>query len=295
MSSCWWWLSALLVIPAGVLLIPDPLLAVLEWYEPRVVFRGPPATRRGKLGGNNKPLLALSIDDVPCLGDKRGPRRANESHLGAILALLRRHGARATFMLMSHEDGQRWHSDAVRRAVDEGHELGNHGVVDEKHAALAPAEFEQRLAHCDALLAKLQPGFAARPRRWFRPGAGAWTKPMLAHAAAMGYTAVLASVYPLLELRIPQLCRGWRLLGQATESFGAWLSAVFVLARARPGAIIVLHDRWHTPRTLERVLPQLAKRFRIVTLSSLFEGGGSGGVAKSRGLLLAGADAEAEA
>jgi len=266
--SLWW--SALLIPVACLLLIPDPLIAALEWYEPRMVFRGPPATRRR--GGRHKPLLALSIDDAPYLGNKRKPRRKDESRLGAILVLLQRHGARATFMLMSHEDGQRWHGDALARALRQGHELGNHGVVDERHAALGPAAFERTLAQCDAVLARLQPGFAERPRRWFRPGSGLWTRHMLAHVAATGYTPVLASVYPLLELPIPLLFRGWRVAGQATETVGVWLSAMFVLARARPGGILILHDRWHTPRTLELILPRLAKHYRIVTLSTLFEG-----------------------
>ena len=95
---------------------------------------------------------------------------------------------------------------------------------------------------------------------------GLLDEPMLAHVAA---TPVLASVYPLLELPIPLLFRGWRVLGQATGAVGVWLSAMFILARARPGGILILHDRWHTPRTLELILPRLAKRLRIVTLSTL--------------------------
>merc|ERR1712110_529735 len=86
---------------------------------------------------------------------------------------------------MSHEDGQAWYGDAVARAVAEGHELGNHGTIDESSAFLAQADFERNFLHCDALLRRLQPGGTAGSgaaqdhRRWFRPGGGMWTQAML--------------------------------------------------------------------------------------------------------------------
>ena len=55
-----------------IFLIPDTLLSLIEQYEPRVLFRGP-MQKRGQSG---KPMIALTIDDVPYLGNKHRPRKA---------------------------------------------------------------------------------------------------------------------------------------------------------------------------------------------------------------------------
>ena len=44
----------------------------------------------------------------------------------------------------------------------------------------------------------------------------------------------------------------------------------FVLQRAAPGSIIILHDRPKLLHTLRELIPQLSSRFRIVSLSQLF-------------------------
>ena len=74
-----------------------------------------------------------------------------------------------------------------------------------------------------------------------------------------GYGVALGSIYPL-DAQIP-----W-------SGFAAWL----IRWRAKPGAIIILHDNGgrgeRTASTLERVLPELEHRgYRVVSLSELVD------------------------
>jgi peptidoglycan/xylan/chitin deacetylase (PgdA/CDA1 family) len=74
-----------------------------------------------------------------------------------------------------------------------------------------------------------------------------------------GYRLALGSIHPF-DSQIPS----------------SWFASNFILWRAHPGDIIVLHDygrRGHrTVDTLDKVLPALiARDFRIVTLTELSE------------------------
>ena len=95
------------------------------------------------------------------------------------------------------------------------------------------------------------------PLRGARPGSGWYSARMVRQMERAGYRCALGSVYPL----------------DAQQPF-AWLSERYVLARVRPGAIVILHDRGRrgsrTARVLGRVLPELrARGYRVVTLSEL--------------------------
>jgi peptidoglycan/xylan/chitin deacetylase (PgdA/CDA1 family) len=80
---------------------------------------------------------------------------------------------------------------------------------------------------------------------------------MVATMERRGYRCALGSVYPY-DVAIPS----------------SRFSSAFLLAHARPGAIIVLHDRGARGRramdALHRALPALQRRgLRVVTLSEL--------------------------
>lgn len=241
------------VLLASLYLIPDPLLCLLETLEPRIIWRSHRSVN------NKRPRVALSIDDVPYLGSKHGPRTSGHSHMAEILDILAQHDARATIMVMSHEDGREHYPDILARAVREGHELGNHGTIDEKSAWLPQVTFEANFEHCHRLITRLQPNSG---QKWFRPGSGVWTSEMLSYIESRGYKAVLASVYPLLELPLP-------LLG--LEPLGTWLTTWFLKMRVRPGAVLLLHDRWHTPAALRAALPSIVAQYDVLTISELFD------------------------
>jgi peptidoglycan/xylan/chitin deacetylase (PgdA/CDA1 family) len=163
--------------------------------------------------------------------------------------VLRQYKARATFFLVSsHVSGR---EAIVSTIVSEGHELGNHMTRDEPSVRLSPQAFERSLREAGDTIGR----FA--PVRWFRPGSGWYTPAMVSTAERAGYRCALGSIYPL-DAQLP------------SPAF----AAAFILANARPGAVIILHDGdargGRTVATLQRVLPELRKRgLRVVSLSDL--------------------------
>jgi peptidoglycan/xylan/chitin deacetylase (PgdA/CDA1 family) len=167
----------------------------------------------------------------------------------ALLDLLARNDARATFFLIS--DRIPGNEDLVEEIVRAGHELGNHLTRDEVSLDLGPEKFERELVRSRAMLER----FA--PTRWFRPGSGWYDDWMVEIAERHGYRIVLGSVYPI-----------------DAQLHWSWLAYRFIVWRARPGAIVILHESGgraeRTLRTLGKVLPELRRRgHRMVTLSEL--------------------------
>ena len=187
-----------------------------------------------------EPILALTIDDGP-----------DPSTTPLILDLLMEHGARATFFLLS--DRIPGNEALVQRIVDEGHEIGNHLTDDQPSIRLSVDEFEGRLLHARDILSQFSEA------HWFRPGSGWYNQSMLDILFQYGYRLALGSIHPF-DSQIPS----------------SWFASNYILWRAQPGNIIVLHDigsrGQRTADTLNKVLPALIDRdFRIVTLTELSE------------------------
>jgi len=183
-------------------------------------------------------VVALTLDDGP-----------DALHSPEILRVLRENDARATFFLISSRVPG--NEAIVARMAAEGHELGNHLTHDEPSARMAPEAFAAAVAEADTVLER----FA--PVRWLRPASGWYNDAMLETIEREGLRCALGSIYPY-------------------DAHQPWarLSAAYILANARPGAVIVLHDGGHRGRrtvdALRRVLPELRVRgYRVVTLSEL--------------------------
>lgn len=182
--------------------------------------------------------VALTIDDGP-----------DSSTTPAVLRELHDHNAHATFFLIA--GNVRNNDSLVARLINAGHEIGNHLALDESSIGLSPEAFDSALVIAGRILSRYG------PVRWARPGGGRYSQRMVATMRQRGYRCALGSVYPY-DAEIP-----W-----------SRFSSAFVLAHARPGAIIVLHDRGargrRTAAALNRLLPELRRRgFRVVTLSEL--------------------------
>lgn len=229
-----WRLFAMLVT---VLVVAS--LAAL-WMAPRWLVPHLPTRFPGCLYSveTSAPVVALTIDDGP-----------DSTTTPALLRELRDHDAHATFFLIS---GNVAGNDSIVTAIiDEGHEIGNHLTRDQPSIDLSPATFDSALVDAGRTLSR----FA--PVRWARPGGGRYDRQMVMTMRRRGYACALGSVYPY-DAELPS----------------SRLSSTFVLAHARPGAIIVLHDGdargRRTATALHRVLPELRRRgIRVVTLSEL--------------------------
>lgn len=224
-------LAALLV--ALLALQPVELIEAIDMRKPGVVYSIDTQRR----------AVALTLDD--------GPDAATTP---ALLDLLQRHGARATFFLLA--DNVPGNEALLRRMVAEGHELGNHLATDEPSILLGAQGFQRDVEKAHTLLAQYG------PVRWLRPGSGWYNGAMLETAGRYGYQVALGSVYPF----------------DAVLPFPG-LAARYILWRARPGSIILLHEVGprgrRTLATLEVVLPELKRRgIELVTLSELADTGG---------------------
>ena len=184
-----------------------------------------------------EPVVALTIDDGPATGTE------------AILSSLDTHGAKATFFIITEKIPG--NEEILTRMVAEGHEIANHLTREEASILLSPEEFKRELASAQGALAPFG------SVRWFRPGSGWYSGTMLDIVDEFGLTVALGSVYPFdTYLRSPQVI------------------ADRVLARVRPGSVIVLHDAEgrgnRTAQALSIILPELKERgYMVATLSQL--------------------------
>jgi peptidoglycan/xylan/chitin deacetylase (PgdA/CDA1 family) len=206
-------------------------------------------------GSSERPLLALTIDDFPSSG-------TDQPGLGtmALLDLLRELAIPSTFFAIGER--VREHPGMSVRAIQEGHELGNHMMGDEWSFILGREDFLQQLDDTTAeIMADLVAAGQTAPLRWFRPCGGWYHPPMVDWAQSRGYRTVLGSVWPLDDLGIapPEQAQRW-----------------FVERFVHSGSIIVLHDTNKanpaTRRMLQLVVPKLQQRgFTFVTLSTLLD------------------------
>lgn len=206
-----------------------------EWLMARLRARSPEVVYSIN---TDQPVVALTIDDGP-----------DETYSRKILDLLKKYHAHATFFIIT--DRIPGNEEVLQRMVEEGHEIGNHLTEDEPSIKLTNQQFEQELIQSDKILSQF--GEIV----WIRPGSGWFNDEMLETIDKHGYHLALGSVYPY----DPQIGL-------------AWYSAKYVLWKAKPGAVIVLHDYENrgkrTVAALEEILPQLEDRgFQVVTLSEL--------------------------
>src|SRR5439155_10976112 len=137
----------------------------------------------------------------------------------AILDALGQRGIQATFFILGRH-AERW-PDLVRRAVDEGHAVANHGYFHRKLHFKSP-----RYVRTDMELGtqRIESACGRRPR-WFRAPHGfrsPWVTPI---ARSLGQRTV-----------------GWTLGVWDSARPGVEVIAGRTVGGARPGAILLLHD-----------------------------------------------------
>ena len=219
----WWQAGWQYGLPA---LLLSHALFIVPVFLPNCRFYAPVA-RQWDGAGNR---VWLTIDDGP------------SDDTPALLALLGRHDARATFFLVGERAAAR--PALVRAILAAGHSIGNHslGHPQARYWALGPAALEQQIGGCQQALAAI----AGQPPRWYRSVVG-HTNPFVAAVlarhglqrvgwSARGFDGVAAEVPQVLGRIVPQL---------------------------RPGAIVLLHEggrRGQAEAVLAGVLQALEAR-----------------------------------
>ncbi|GFK94297.1 Bifunctional xylanase/deacetylase [Fundidesulfovibrio magnetotacticus] len=253
---------------AGRLGTPDPTGPARS--EPRLALPPLPQNLRGSIrrvdtGGEK--LVALTFDLCE-LSDQRA------GYDGALVDVLRAHGAAATFFLSG-----RWMRSHPERTLqlmaDPRFEIGSHAWTHGNFAVLSrermreqldwtQAQYEQARDELEALAAAkgMPEAAAAAPKsiRVFRFPYGRCRPEALEMLAGMGLAAV--------QWDVNTMDAGKR----APEAI-----ARDVLRLARPGSIVLAHGNGNghgTAKALESILPELkARGYRFVTVSDLLASG----------------------
>jgi peptidoglycan-N-acetylglucosamine deacetylase len=197
-------------------------------YVAPVTFRAAPSAR----------IVALTIDD--------GPTRAWTPQ---VLAILRRHGARATFFRV----GERALAapDLVAQTAEAGHEQGNHTWAHDDLTQHDEAFVVGTLARTHEVLAKL----AGRPPALCRPPHGRIDSVGLAVCAGLQYGVTL-----------------WSHHVTGSNPRGG---VDVILRRPSPGSIVLAHDGGSEPnaslmKQLDRLVASMTDAgYRFVTVSEL--------------------------
>jgi peptidoglycan-N-acetylglucosamine deacetylase len=156
----------------------------------------------------DEPVVALTFDDGP-----------DPEHTAAVLDVLARHAATATFFVLVDRAEAR--PDLVRRMVADGHEVGLHGSDHTRLSTLPPLDAVRRIAGARRRLSRL----IGRPVPLYRPTYGAQSVGQLVGSRALGLEVVLWSAW----------CRDWE-EGDPDEIAARAVRAV------HPGAFLLLHD-----------------------------------------------------
>jgi peptidoglycan/xylan/chitin deacetylase (PgdA/CDA1 family) len=197
-------------------------------------------------------VVALTFDDGPDPASTPG-----------VLDALARHGARGAFFVLV--DRAEAHPQLIERMLDEGHDVGLHGLDHVRLTRLERGRLRTHVAGAAARLAAL----TGRPPRWFRPPYGSQSLASFVAARRCGMEVVVWSAD----------CEDWverpeeEIARQAVEA-------------SRPGAVLLLHDALAAdpddpapdppldrPKIADLVLTGLAGRgYRSLTLTELLEG-----------------------
>lgn len=225
------WLRSLLVVCGVILFLAMLLPGCAHLLPPTMHALNPDIAYR--IDGTDHTLY-LTLDD--------GPSAAT----GEILDVLKKHGVKATFFVISDHITP----TVMRRIVAEGHALGHHMKTTKKLDSLGEDEFETEFRDAEKRISEYGRIVA------FRPPGGSLDRKKAGYVRDAGYPIVAGTIYPLDhvledERRIECLARH------------------LVVA----GGIIILHDTNsrgpRTARVLDRLIPQLQKdgyRFELLPM-----------------------------
>lgn len=190
-------------------------------------------------GGGRRREIALTFDDGP------------SSYTPRVLIALNRLNVKATFFVVGRQE-QAFHP-AILAAIGRGHVIGDHTDGHRRLARLSPAEqYEEMLAPVQYLAQ-----FGLPRAQLFRPPYGSYDDATFEGLRRLGMLMVL-----------------WSADSRDYARPGVRRIVDNVVAAARPGAIVLMHDgggdRSQTVAAIPKIVRRLrAKHYRLVTVPRL--------------------------
>lgn len=207
---------------------------ILEYLYPIILTRNP-----------IKQQIALTFDDVPY------------SYLitEQLIDLLDKYDVKCTLFIISSYVNEKSRPILIK-AVQNGHQLGNHGKTDSMHWILSNEDLKMEIEHCDELIRLIySKADVALPKQMvYRPGSGLFHDWMINRVHKMGYKLALGSVLVADPVII-----------------SSTINYYYLIHHIEKGDVIIMHDRSWTIPMLEGLLPYLQQnQFQSVTLDTLF-------------------------
>lgn len=198
----------------------------------------------------------LSAGNPIYKGDDSRPRVAFEcnvvwgtEYVPAMLDIFKQHNIKITFFI-----GGQWaeqNPELLKRMVQEGHELGNHGYSHKYHSRLNLEQNKDEIIKAEKVIERI----AGVKTRLFAPPYGDFNKTTLQAAHSLGYKTIMWSIDTI----------DWR--GDGVDSI---IRRVF--KNPHNGAFILMHPTEDTIKALPVIINGLQQRgYEIVRVSDLLK------------------------
>ncbi len=192
-------------------------------------------------------VIALTFDDGP-----------HAKTTAQILDVLREKKVHATFFILGENIN---HSPKLlAQELNDGHEIGNHGYTHNYLNQMSESDVEKEIIETEKEITETEKTVVnAVPKPVvFRPPGGLYNKKVLEAALDLGYTTILWTIDPRDWAHTPTQ----RIVDN-------------VLANAKPGSIILLHDGLYplfTPEAIKYIIDNLQQQgYEFVTVSELLQ------------------------
>ena len=214
-------------------------------------------------------IIALTIDDLPARDEdsKESTRQileAIDSHNSLYSTTVSATFFITTDHLKFASNPNKIDSDILAEIVEKGHEIGNHGQVDQLHFRLSEEDFKTEFLEAHRILSQ----YIEQSIKWFRPGRVLYHKSMLKTLAEVAQKLPYCKRFALASM-IP------------LDTLSLFESPDFTLKNIEhftfPGSILILHgglsgQALRAVEVLNKLLPKLYQEgYQVVSLSKLFD------------------------
>jgi len=192
-------------------------------------------------------VIALTFDDGP-----------DPAITPAILNTLEQYHVRATFFMVGKNVAE--HPDVARAVAAAGHEIANHTYTHPSMSRISPERLEKEMMDTEQIIYAV----TGKRTRLFRPPSGRYNATVVQTAERLGYRVILWTWN--------QDTRDW-------ANPGVQNIVHKVVEHARPGSIVLCHDRGsrclNTAKALPTIIKELRTRgYRFATVSELLNSKG---------------------